>query len=310
MGLKSYREARTSTTTGTDVKGDSPFQIAQQQLIPQIAKRSRNAVKVNRQDFMFFQRKQAGRRCSCFAIEQSPDGGCGVCFGTGFVGGYDKFGCETEIIDVSRPGLRLVGVEPNYEARTRPVLFRLIDGATRGYVECDIELRSNVRLVDIMQLRDSVPDRRNAKVAPMVLAGSTWKPLTDAVLSTMLANQKITVRIEMSRRLVTMDSPQFSHLMMRYRKLENPRVIADVPRRRKSIVLEEFGISDRYEVINLFLADEPRMVATEDFFVLLAEGTRWKVIDESENKPGGILTSHDVTARLINTWESYAQVPL
>lgn len=310
MGLKSYREVRTSPTTGTDLKGDAPYQLAQQQLIPQIAKRSRNAVKVNRQDFMFFQRKQAGRRCSCFVVEQSPDGGCGVCFGTGFVGGYDKFGCESEIIDVTRPGLRLVNVEPNYEAKTRPVLFKLIDGASRGWIETDVQLHSNVRLVDVIQSRDSIADRRNAKVNILVWSGAAWKPLNDSTLSTLLANHRITVRIELSRRLLTTESPLFSHLLMRYRKLENPRIIADIPRRRKSIVLEEFGISDRYEVINLFLADEPRNVATEDFFVLLAEGTRWKVIDESENKPGGILTSHDVTARLINTWESYAQVPL
>lgn len=310
MALKSYNERRTSPTSGTDVKGDAPYQIAQQQLLPRIANRSRNAVKVNRQDFFFFQRKQAGRRCSCFSIEQSAAGDCNICFGTGFVGGYDKYGCETEIVDVTRPGLRLIGVEPNYGSRTRPVLFGLIDGATRGFIECDIDLRSNVRLVDVLQLRDSVSDRRAASTKLFVLAGPSWVPMTDAVLSTLLGNQRLTVRIELTRRLVTTDSPLVSHLLIRYRKLDKPRIIADIPRRRKSIVLEEFGISDRFEVINLVLSDEPRSVATEDFFVLLSEGTRWKVIDESENKPGGILTSHDVSARLINSWEPYAQVPL
>lgn len=310
MALKSYSERRTRPTSGTDVKGDAPHQIAQTQLIPQIVNRSRNAIRVNRQDFMFFQRKQAGRRCSCFSIEQSPDGSCGVCFGVGFVGGYDKYGCESEIVDVSRPGLRLVNVEPNYDARTRPVLFRLIEGATRGFIECDIDVRSNVRMIDCLQLRDSVSDRRVSGTKLLVLAGSDWVPMTEQVLSTMLANPRITVRIEMTRRLTSTSSPLVSHALLRYRKLERPRIIADIPRRRKSIVLEEFGISDRFETISIVIADEPRNIATEDFFYMISEGTRWKVIDESENKPGGIMTSHDVSCRLINSWEPYSQVPL
>jgi hypothetical protein len=204
----------------------------------------------------------------------------------------------------------MVNVEPNYDARTRPVLFRLMDGAVRGWVECDIALRDNVRMIDVFQLRDAVVDRKTSKVSPLVWVGQSWVPMTDSILSTMLGNHNLTVRIELTRRIVTTEAPQFSHLLLRYRKLAQPRIIADIPRRRKSIVLEEFGISDRYEVINLFLADEPRNVATEDFFYMVNEGTRWKVIDESENKPGGILTSHDVSCRLINSWESYSQVPL
>ncbi len=298
-------------TSGTDVKGDKPHQIAQEQLIPQIVKRSRNAVKVNRQDFTFFQRKQAGRRCSCMAIEQSPDGGCGVCFGTSIVGGYDKYGCETEIIDVSRPGLRLHNIDPDYASRTRPVLFKLIDGAVKGFIEVDIEVRSNVRLIDSLLIKDATSDRRNAGVRLEVsTAGRPFEPATANSLSVALAFTAMKLRVVMTRSLATTDSPLLSHIMFRYRKLDKPIIIADVPRRRKSIVLEEFGISDRYEVINMFLADEPRSVATEDFFCLLTEGTRWKVIDESENKPGNILTSHDISARLVNTWEPIAQVPL
>lgn len=310
MALRSRRGPRTAPTSGTDLKGDVPHQLAQQQLIPQIVKRSRNAVKVNRHDFLFFQRMQSGRRCSCFSIEQSPYGGCLICFGVGIVGGYEKYGCGTEIIDVTRPGIRMVNVEPNFEARTRPVLFSLIDGATRGWIECDVDIHANVRMVDVLQVRDSVPDRRSQKVSALLQVGSDWQPLTEQTLSTQLGNHRITIRVEFTRRLVTSPSPMLSHLYLRYRKMDTPLVIADIPRRNKSIILEEFGFSDRFETISLFLADEPRNVATEDFFVMIEEGTRWKVTDESENKPGGILTSHDVMCRLINSWEPYSQVPL
>lgn len=296
--------------SGTDVKGNAPHQIAQNQLIPQIVNRTRNAVRVNGQEFLFFQRKQAGRRCSCFSVEQAPEGKCGICFATGFVGGYEKYGCETETVDVTRPGLRLVNVEPNYEARTRPVLFGLIEGAISGYIECDIEVRRNVGLVDNLMVSSSVADPRNSSVSATVLAGAVWRPLSEQTVGTLLQNRSIKIRVQLTRRLATMESPFLSHMFIRYRKLERPRILADIPRRRKSVVLAEFGINDSYETINLATADEPRNISTEDFFVMTSEGTRWKVVDESENKPGDILTAHDVMCRRVHAWEAIAMVPL
>jgi hypothetical protein len=308
MALKGYIERRTAPVANTDIKGDAPNRIAQEQLIPRIVHQQRNAVRVNRQEFFFYRRKQAGRRCSCWAIEQSPDGACSVCYGVGIPSGYDKWGCESEVIDVSRPGLRMLNVEPDYAAQTRPVLFGLVDGATRGYVECDVDVRTNVRMVDRLDLI-ATGDPKFTTSRLMLQAGPDFTQATDAAVSSALANPRITFRIEMARQNANTPTPRVSHVLLRYRKLERPRVIADIPRRRKSIVLEEFGISDRFETINLVFADEPRTVSTEDMMILIQEGTRWKCIDESENRPGGILTSHDVTARLINSWENYARIP-
>lgn len=309
MALMGYRERRTRPETGTDLKGDAPNKLAQEQLIPRIVNQQRNAVRVNRQEFFFYRRRQAGRRCSCWAVEQSPDGACGICYSTGIVGGYDKWGCETEVIDVTRPGLRLLNVEPDYGAQTRPVMFGLVDGATRGYVECDVDVRANVRMVDRLDVQASV-DKRFTGTRLLLQDGPAFAPATDAAMSRALAGARLTLRVEMFRQNANTPTPRLTGVLFRYRKLERPRIIADIPRRRKSVVLAEFGITDSYEVMNIVTADEPRVISTEDLFILVQEGTRWKIIDESENRPGGILTSHDSTARLISNWESYARIPV
>jgi len=311
MALRSYREKRTSITTGTDVKDGAPRRIAQEQLIPQIARRSRNAVKVDGMEFYFFQRKSTGRRCSCFSVEQSPDGACDVCHGVGIVGSYDKYGCETEIGDITRPGLRCVNVEGNFDQRTRPVLFQLAAGARAGYFEFDLDVRSNVRMVDLIQLKDSVSDPMHARTSAQISCGGPFEPLNDASFSRALSARKLTVRITLGRDNTAVESPLVSHVLLRYRKLEKPTVMADVPRRRSSITMSDLvGISDTYEVINLFLADDLRAITTEDMFVMAVDGTRWKALDVSANKPGSILTSYDVAARKIHSYEPYAQIPI
>ncbi len=310
MALRQYREHRTSINTGTDVKGDAPHAVATQQLIPQITRRSRNAVAVDRVDFYFYQRKQAGRRCSCFAVEQAPAADCLICHGTGYVGGYDKFGCETDVVDYTRPGLRCINVEGNFDEKTRPVMFRLMERALYGVIEFDMEVRANVKMVDALQLQESRRDRRHSRVTAELYQCGAWVALTDAALSRALYGTSIRGRITMERDNLNVPSPLLTQLLMRYRKLDKPRVHADIPRRRRSVILEEFGVAPTAEMMNLFLADNPRSVSTEDIFIMCNEGSRWKVVDESENKPGGILTSHDVMVRLVQPYEPYSRIPI
>ena len=312
MALRGYRERRTSVQTGTDVKGDAPRRIAQELLIPQIARRTHNAIKVDGQPFYFYRRKNTGRRCSCFlGGEQSPDGECQVCFGTGFVGAYDKYGCVTEVGDITRPGLRCVNVEGNFDQRTRPVMFRLCDGAKRGWFEFDVEVRPNARLIDLLQVHDSVSDKLHSRTTAWVTTGDRTSPLTNDSLRVALAGRAFTVRVELSRDNISVASPFVSHVYMRYQTIESITILADIPRRRKSIMQAEFGLEDRYETMNMAIASDIRIIDTEDMFVLLSDsGTRWKAIDASENRPGSILTSHDIMVRLVHSYEPGFKVPV
>ena len=121
MTLRQYTERRTQEHDGSEVLQENHREVADKQLIPRIIARNRQAILVDPHHFHFFQRKKQGRRCSCFQVETSPDGLCQVCFGTGVVAGYEKFGTVSDMYDVSFPRIRAVNV-PNFSyPATTPV---------------------------------------------------------------------------------------------------------------------------------------------------------------------------------------------
>ena len=312
MGIRQYRENRTSVTTATDVKQDQPHIVAMEQLVPQIVRRSRNAVAVDRVEFYFFQRKATGRRCSCYEFESSADGLCGICFGTGLTLAFEKYGCFTEIVDVTHPNLRMFNVGPAYDLATRPVMMALEDGAKTGFIEVDIDIMANTKQVDFVSSNTSLQDRRNSSIKTYIKSFDdlVFVELNAQNLSRVLYAKKATVRIEFNRLSTDVVSPLFSHCMLRYRFLDKPRIIADIPKRVDTNRLADYGVVDQLQEQTMFLADTPRKITLEDFFVSAEEGTRWRVVEVTPNKPLGQLTSHDVTCRSITSSEPYMKVPV
>ena len=123
-----------SEPSDTDHKIDHIHDIVRDQLAPRIQTKSANAVLTDRRYFLYYRRRRTGRRCSCFLTETSPENQCPICVGTGIVGGFDKFGTITEILDYTTPNLIMVNVEPNFKEDTRPVYLKLIDGKDEGYI--------------------------------------------------------------------------------------------------------------------------------------------------------------------------------
>ena len=67
--------------------------------------RTQDALCVTGIDCYLYRRRRVGRRCSCWQVPDAaePNMECPVCYGTGFVGGWDKEGCVTEVFDVTYP---------------------------------------------------------------------------------------------------------------------------------------------------------------------------------------------------------------
>jgi len=120
-------DQRIGSYSNTDHKVDAVHQVIKEQLAPRIAQKSANAVLSDRRAFFYYKRKKNGRRCSCFGNETSPDSDCLVCYGTGFVGGYDKYGTHSEIIDYTRSYVFASGIEFDYENRTVGFSRSLLD---------------------------------------------------------------------------------------------------------------------------------------------------------------------------------------
>jgi hypothetical protein len=309
MSLRQFQEYRTAEQDSSLLKKDDPHIIARDQLIPRIKQKNRQAVKVDRVGFYYYQRKQAGRRCSCFTIEDSPDGLCQACFGTGLTGGFDKFGTVTEILDTTKPQIRCVNVKPDFDMSTRPVMFRLDPTATAGYVEADFEIRPSIYTVDALQVIATIPEYTEVKAYVKASLESLFVPLTKASLEARLIYPSITIRVDLKRTDPSKPLPILSHLMFRYKLIEDLRVYLDIAPRTESITLAEFGIFDSFTSITAWVPDQVKRTTTEDFWKRLDDGTLWKNIESKPNKPLLEITSHDLVLRLCQRFETYYRIP-
>jgi len=290
---------------------DNHREVADKQLVPRIIKRNRQAILVDPHYFHYFQRKKQGRRCSCFKIESSPDGLCQVCFGTGIVGAYEKFGTTSEMFDVTYPRVRTVNVRQDFEAQTRPVMFGLVEGAVKGFVEFDWEIRASQRRLDLFQVIS-----RNVGACAQVKGfirtdrEESFVPLTEKAINERLCDHKAVVRIELTRTSPDEPYPVLSHVYIRYKLLDETRVRMDVPRVPESITLAEYGVFDSFSTMTGWITDEVKKVSTEDFFRRIHDNTFWKTIESQPNKPLQQTTSHDLTLRLVQEFEQYKRFPV
>lgn len=294
-------------------------------LLPQIAGENRAAVNTQGSEFYFFQRVHSGtgRRCSCWEITTDPLGICRACFGTGIVPGYRKYGFATSILDVTHPGIRAVNVLPDPRAQTGPIPFKLAATAGFGYFEAEMQLESNVGVLDAQLADYTLSSESMARIFIRSPSDSEWVPLSGsddgAKIEARLGGRRLAFRVELWRQSPTAPLPEFRLLYLRYRQLplrssepHQPACIvrADIPRTPEALTLAELGAFEAFDTRNMFLDSTLRRVTTEDFFEQIDDKRRWKVISVNSSKPMGHLVSWDVVTRNVHDYpEPYFLVP-
>ena len=308
--IRYKQELRTDVPSGSDVKEDYPHLEAVTQLIPQIQARTRNAIRVDRVEVVYYQRVISGRRCSCYTGgETSPDGLCQICWGTGVVGGYNKYGTRTSIIDYTTPGIRLVNVHPAFELNTRPILFALDSAARYGYLEANLDLMANRQIVDALQVITPRYEA-NSSVLGLIKTPSeiNFVPLTSENLTNRLNSDNIVLKVELRRIDTTIQSPLFSHLLLRYNLLDDIKLLCDQPTVSESTVLTELGTFDQMSTVSFIFDNSLGSGTTQDFLIRLRDMQRFKVVEINTNAPEGLLTSTTVTGRLVQQFDSYSRI--
>jgi hypothetical protein len=281
---------------------DNPHQIALEQLIPAVRQMSRNAVSVDRIEICYYQRKKLGRRCSCFVSETSPDGTCKVCHGTGKVGGYTKFGTQDSVLDASATWAGS-GVRVDYTKR--PNVVTLEDGADFGEVFTTWQLTSTTGkadLVRVLKYGDVAVDVKRPQDV-------NWLSLTKQNLELLLPTTKLDVRMQLRRRNPDDLNPSFMLAEIRYTVGDRLLIPTDWPIRSQSITLAEYGIYDSWQTVTLYFDDTVNFIDVEDWLINTRDGTRWKVIEVRVNRPLGLLTSTEITARQVQSYEAYSSIP-
>jgi hypothetical protein len=298
--LRQAVQQRTEAPSRTAVLEDQPHIQALEQFLPQIAAESEQASKPARVPFHYYRRKRTGRRCSCFQIETSPDGSCQICYGTGFVGGWELHGCRSEWIDVTHENLRLVNCKADYQAGTRPVYFTMEPGTTQAFIEVDVDVIRNLKRTELIQL--GVGNQRKGSSVNMFVkaaSDSSFVPLTEASLNARLSNFTLTIRIELNRNNTSIESPRFSHLMFRYKLIPDVRMYGDMNLGDNSFELGDLGFFDAFTMLSLYVPPSFDYINNEDFLIRLSDQKRFKIVRFQRNAVLGVLLSHQVTARLL-----------
>jgi len=312
MSSKYYKAPNSSyVASNTDILDDLPQRRAREELIPMIIKKAHNALNVMPVWVEYFQRIKAGRRCSCWTVEEDPQGLCRVCFGTGIVGSFSKRGTRTVVFDTTYPDVGAANVEIDYNQPTRPINWTLSSTAVYGTLEFSIPITHNVGLLDVLEINDYQPEGSRIEYYIKTPIETSFVTLTEQNLQNRLHNDLLQIKIIMKRKTPAAPVPKLQNIRICYKLLRITAIRADIPRINESLALEEFGIMEGWTTSHYYLDNTLKNVTTEDFLVKLQDGTRWKVIELSDNKPMGILTSWDLTCRKVQTYDhAYMNVPI
>lgn len=313
MASRLYKPKRDDhVAVGQDVLRQHVHDISIKQLIPRIAVENHIAVETIVTPVYFYSKIPvgAGRRCSCFDVETSPNSTCRCCYGTGIVGGYNKHGTHLEVLDVTHPSIRSVNCIPDYDRRTRPRQFVLIPGAVAGYLTARIRLKTNIGEIDHIFALTDIPAGTDVGAFIRAPADPDFVVFTDTALQQRLFNPWVDIKIELKRPSVAADSPRFGMLFMRYCRLVDQVVKANIPRTRKANMLQEFGVTDDWQEQQFWTDNTLRSITTEDWVAHINEGTRWKINGVEEFAPEDLLVSWDLHTRLIQSYEAQSFFPL
>jgi hypothetical protein len=276
---------RIGSYSNTDHKVDAVHQVIKEQLAPRIAQKSANAVLSDRRAFFYYKRKNNGRRCSCFGQETTPDSDCSVCYGTGYVGGYDKYGTHTEIIDFTKPYVFASNIKFDFDNRT--VGF---SGSAGSFIEADVEFPRNSRSVDTFFLGvDHLEKFKVTVVSPSVKVINKPEDLNQ-----FLNLGSMRIRIEF------LDDAYFQFLMMRFTIKEDYIVYADIANNFAAPSLDGFGEFESFaEIPMTFAGSSMSMIDSKDILYRLYDGAKLKVTSSTKNIVSGTLTEVTVNARFL-----------
>jgi len=139
--------------------GDVSYQVSRfavSEAIPMVKKRVKATLHANPRRYRTTRSCPLGQRLLVLGLGDTPQAFCASCFGTGFVIGYEKYGCATHMLDATSE-LSLVNVVPNRKLAMAPIPLALIDKALRGSVEMAVRLQANVGVLDCWQVYQSTP---------------------------------------------------------------------------------------------------------------------------------------------------------
>lgn len=280
-----HNNQRIGAYSNTDHKVDAVHEVIKDQLAYRIAQKSANAGMSNRRIFFYYKRKNNGRRCSCYGDELSPDSDCSVCYGTGFVGGYDKYGTFTEIIDFTRSKIFAYNTRLDFDVKT--IGFT---GNAGSYIEFTMILPKNGKEIDALYFGVDRQESFNLEII---------SPFSKVVENK--DDLKLAMGIEVRARVNFLrDNSYFQYLMIRTSVLEDITVYGDCANYVSAPTSELFGEFETMQEIDItFTGVNMNIIGNKDILYRLQDGAKLKITDNEKVVVSNVLTSVNAKARFL-----------
>lgn len=296
MTVQNYNNPNTITRPGNVLAGRKG-KIVAEWMAQQIEERNQQAVSFHPQEYYFYQQKQYGRLCSCHEAG-IPDGLCPICFGEGWVGGYNKWGTQTFVFDTTHFHVLTeqakLASSINFDLRTDSWT---LESSGIGYIywEMDVGQWSTIDVIRII---------KNNNVIVQWKGNDKW-----FTLNKLTFDQKGKVQF---RAILNGDlgRPIFTGIFLRFNTLLDTTIKINIPLISESRQVNEYGFYDSFDTINFWLPGKYlQRIGSRDWWYSLEEGTRWRNINQKPNKVFRYTLSWDITTRLVQPIEGIYQFP-
>jgi hypothetical protein len=291
---------------------DHVERFAKQEAIPMQQKRLQAVLRANPRPVLYYQKLPTGLRCSCWGLGDTPQAFCASCFGTGFVTGYEKFGCQTHMLDATSE-LRLVNVAPNRKLGLAPIPLMLIDKALRGSIEWAVRLQPNAGILDCCRSYYSAPTNTTVTLFVRTPAETAWTPLDaqHTALATRLHAGTLFLRAELTRQSLDDPRPYLRALRLRYQLQSGDlHVLTNTPLGEDMLSTQEFGIVETFTALSFIFDTTLKLVSPLDFLYDPRSDRKWLVQSARNQNPYGITIYWHAQARLVQPFDTISEFPL
>lgn len=280
---------------------------------------NRNALQVDVRQFWYFKRRFGGRPCSCVGgDENTPHSKCLVCYNTGWVGGFDKYGTQTEVVDATYPGMVMINTHPNFEANTRPVFMVLDDDAKSGAFTVTVPIRRGDNYIDVLQVFSNegvLGADGSIHTQCRQFGTNTWMDFNSATVQSIIRTpscSSLEIAVYMKRRNTKCMSPMVSHVYLRYGLLSKASSIikADIPLNTESITMLEYGWEESFGTISMFVDPSIKSYTNDDFMFYLDKAKFWKITEATPNHVLQRYISFSLQARYMQPHEIATRMPV
>lgn len=279
--------------------------FAEKEAVPQMINRAQNALKVNPFLMHVYFKLRSGRRCSCWGKGETPDGYCVSCFKAGYVGGYEKFGCQTEVIDSTHPDLTMLNILPDLKSGRVPVPFTLTSKAKFGILQVKVKVMPNNGILDLFKVHATTPRGSSISIKVKRVDEENFVEATEETITNRLGAGVLIFRVELSRNTLGVTAPYLKAIRLRYQvrgtSRDNLFVPMNIPLGEEAFQLQDLGLWETFTTLSFFTDNTLKAVKNEDFIHNPRDNRRFMIINAKVFNPTNTVVNWLLNARYVQS---------